>query len=304
MYELAQVLARLSAVLGPHGEPVHLDGGITNRNYRVTFGSTDYVVRVPGKNTDVLGIDRHCEWAAAGAAADLGIGPPIGAMLEQPPCLVTRFVDGRALQKEELREPGMLSTVATSLRRMHDSGVTLPATFSPFRVIEHYTREAVARGAPMPDDHKKIAKRARAAESALRGDEHAAVPCHNDLLLANFIRNDGQVCIVDWEYAGMGDRFFDLGNLAVNNDLDEGCEEALLQAYFEEPPSAARLASLRLMRFVSDLRESRWGLLQSTLSEIDFDFEGYAADHAERMARTAAHPDFDRWLKGARAAHA
>ncbi len=57
---------------------------------------------------------------------------------------------------------------------------------------------------------------------------------------------------------------------------------------------------LRLMRFMSDFRESMWGVVQSTVSELDFDFTGYAAEHFERLERTGAHPDFSRWLKEAR----
>ena len=69
------------------------------------------------------------------------------------------------------------------------------------------------------------------------------MPCHNDLLTANFILDDGDVLrIIDWEYAGMGDRYFDLGNFAVNNELDDEDEERLLDAYFGEPPDAAPAA--------------------------------------------------------------
>ena len=55
-----------------------LDGGITNRNFRVNFGGTDYVVRLPGKNTDLLGIDREAERLATKRAAELGPRPEGG----------------------------------------------------------------------------------------------------------------------------------------------------------------------------------------------------------------------------------
>ena len=62
------------------------------------------------------------------------------------------------------------------------------------------------------------------------------MPCHNDLLAGNLLLDGEQLCIVDWEYAGMGDRYFDLGNLAVNNGLDDDARGRLLEAYFGEPP--------------------------------------------------------------------
>jgi len=53
-----------------------------------------------------------------------------------------------------------------------------------------------------------------------------------------------------------------------------------------------RVASLRLMRFMSDFREAMWGVLQGTLSDLEFDFAAYAAEHFERLERTASQPRF------------
>src|SRR3974377_325701 len=98
--ELSRVLARLQAPLGPlEGEALPLEGGITNRNYRVRFDGADYVVRLPGKDTALLGIDRRSERIASEAAAGLGIAPPAAAALGD--CLVTRFIDCRPLRERE-----------------------------------------------------------------------------------------------------------------------------------------------------------------------------------------------------------
>ncbi len=118
-----------------------------------------------------------------------------------------------------------------------------------------------------------------------------AVPCHNDLLNANFLDDGEQLRIVDWEYAGMGDRFFDLANFSINHELDDVAREALLTAYFgESRPEDAR--ALELMRFMSDFREAMWGVVQSAVSTLDFDFDSYAAEHFERMRRTADEASF------------
>ena len=303
MTDVAQTLARLSALLGPpDGDPVPLDGGITNRNYKVGFGGKAYVVRIPGKDTDALGIDRDAEWAAGCAAARAGVGPPVRAMLEDPPILVTVFVEGRHVTEEDLREPAMLTKVAGCLQAIHSSDEQLRTDFSAFRVVEDYAETARSRGVDPPDDYDAACKRAKKIEKGLRGPTHEPVPCHNDLLAANLIRNGDDLRIVDWEYAGMGDRWFDLGNLAVNNGLEEDSERVLLEAYFGDPPDAGQLATLHLMRFMSDFREAMWGVVQTAVSDIDFDFEGYARDHFARLRETGGHPDFDRWLKEARGA--
>ena len=126
------------------------------------------------------------------------------------------------------------------------------------------------------------------------------MPCHNDLLAANFLHDGERIVIVDWEYAGMGDRFFDLGNFAVNNELDDAGEERLLEAYFGDPPSDRRRAALKLYRFMSDVREAMWGVVQTSVSDLDFDFDGYARKHFERLGATSGDPRFRQWLGEAR----
>ena len=104
--------------------------------------------------------------------------------------------------------------------------------------------------------------------------------CHNDLLSANFLSDGKHLRIVDWEYAGMGDRFFDLGNFTVNNELGADDQDRLLSAYFDDPPTPARRAALGLFRYLSDFREAMWGLVQTALSDLDFDFAAYSRRHS------------------------
>jgi len=288
MASLADTLGPISARLGElEGDPVPLEGGITNRNYRVRFAGEEVVVRLPGKDTELLEIDRGAERAAGELAARAGIGPDVVAMLEEPPCLVTEFVVGETMGTGELREPAALAEVAAALRTLHAQAEMLPVEFSSFRIVETYAARMAGRGAEVPSSYEWALAAAHRVEAVLVGPEHDAVPCHNDLLAANFIRSPRGVRIVDWEYAGMNDRYFDLGNFAVNNELDEGQEAELLAAYFEAPASERRLASLRLMRFMSDFREAMWGAVQGTISDLDFDFADYCAKHFERMRESA-----------------
>jgi thiamine kinase-like enzyme len=300
--ELTEVVARLSALLGPRqGAVVQLEGGITNRNFKVNFGGTDYVVRLPGKKTNALGIDREAERMATKAAARLGIAPKVAAMTEDPPCLVTWFVPGHRVSAEELRQPALLDSVATDLRAFHDSRTELPTTFDTIELAESYKRIASEHGVEPPATYEDAHGRAIAIRKAIaRSLEHAPVPCHNDLLTANFILDGERVQLIDWEYAGMGDRWFDLGNFAVNNGLTDELEERLLSIYFGESPDARRRATLKLFRFMSDLREAMWGVVQSAISELDFDFTGYATKHFARLETLSADTRFDDWLRDAR----
>jgi thiamine kinase-like enzyme len=300
--ELTEVVARLSALLGPReGTVVQLEGGITNRNFRVTFGGTDYVLRLPGKRTDLLGIDREAERIATKAAAELGFAPRVVTLLEDPSCLVTTFVHGERMEASQLRASEAIAEVARDLRALHDSGTELPTEFDPFRLYEDYAETARTHGADVPEGYDAALATAKQIEEAVSGEPgHEPVPAHNDLLPANFLKDAGGIQLIDWEYAGMGDRWFDLGNFAANNELSDDQEAQLLEAYFGDAPDDRARATLKLFRFVSDFREGMWGTVQSVLSEVDFDFRSYAQRHFERAEESRADPRFDEWLERVR----
>jgi len=255
-----------------------LSGGITNHNFRVDVDGASFVLRMGGADTHLLGIDRQVERGANARAAELGVGPAVERFVEPEGWLVTRFIDGRPIAVEEMREPRTIRRVASALRRFHEAK-PIAGRFDAHAVVEEYGREASQRGVEIPEAYAAAREKSERIR-ATRGPQ-ALVPCHNDLLNANFL-DDGDIRIVDWEYAGMGDRFFDLANLSVNHEFGAGEDRVLLEAYFGEATPGA-LRDLRLMKFMSDFREAMWGVLQSGISELDFDFKAYAAKHFKRM---------------------
>jgi thiamine kinase-like enzyme len=269
-----------------------LGGGITNRNFKITVDGSSYVLRIGGKDTELLGIDRRAEHDASLAAAAVGVGPEVVAFVEPEGYLVTRFIEGEIVTPEAIREPEPLRRVAQSLRAIH-AGRPIPSRFDSFRVVEAYAATAAAHGVAAPGAFGRARETAAQVERA-RGAVPER-PCHNDLLTANFIDDGSRIRIVDWEYAGMGDVFFDLANFAVNNGLGQAESTELLRAYFGDV-TPAHERSLALMRFMSDFREAMWGVVQQALSDLDFDFRGYADQHFERLERTAAERAFRRAL--------
>jgi thiamine kinase-like enzyme len=295
--DLIKIVDRLAARLGPvTGAPEPLDGGITNRNFRVRFGDRDCVLRLPGRDTELLGIDRAAERVATERAAALGIAPPLVAADEE--CMVTEWLPGGPISGDRLRADP--SSAARALRAFHESGLELPVRFWIPELLEDYARLISGRGGRLPDSYRRTQGLVGRIAAALPLTD--AAPCHDDLLPGNILAthaDPGHAMLVDWEYAGMGHRYFDLGNLAVNNDFDEGAQDRLLRAYFDEPPAAGRRAALHLMMLVSDAREAAWGVVQGSISELDFDFGDYANQHFGRLERNASDPRLEEWLRDA-----
>jgi thiamine kinase-like enzyme len=294
--DLTSALRRLPELARGELTFMALSGGITNRNFLVT-GAPDgskFVVRLAGNDTHLLGISREVEHAATVAAAGVGVGPEVIAFVRPEGYLVTRFIEGRPIPEEEMRTPDRLRAVGDTLRRIHE-GPAIPGLFVPFRIVEAYRALALSRGVRMPHEYDLAQAIARRIELACLTAPVELRPCHNDLLNANFIDDGARIRIVDWEYAGMGDPFFDLGNFSINHELDDDADALLLRAYAGDVRPAA-LARITLMHVLSDFREAMWGVLQQGISTLDVDFVAYASEHFDRLLTVAGRPAFERAL--------
>ncbi len=272
---------------GLEGKPVTVEplaGGLTNRNFLLRVGDSSFVLRLAGADTSLLGIDRHREVLCQGAAAAAGVAPTVVAFLPEHGVLVKEYAPGRTLTTNDFRDEAIVQRVARALRHCH--AAPLPQSvgaFSAFAAVRNYHELARQRRVALPARLDAALARLARIEKDLVTDEPPSL-CHNDLLPGNFIDDGVRLRIIDWEYAGAGDRFFDLGNLAVNLEFDAAAETALLHAYF----GAARpddLRRLRRMRLASDMREAMWGFVQagiSTLHSPEY-YVDYGCKHLDRF---------------------
>ena len=279
-------------------EAEYISGGITNRNYCVRVDGTPFFVRLAGEKTGALGIDRDNERRTVEEAAKVGVGPGVVAYLPDCGCLVTEWIEGAPVPPESLRRRDMLALLVRSLKAFHGTRSGIPGRFSPFLVVEQYRRFVEDHSLAVPDVYWWLSERAGEIEEAFRNSPSPLCPCHNDLLNANFLLCDGRMMIVDYEYAGMGDVFFDLGNLSVNHEFDDATDQVLLELYFGEV-APARVARLKLMRLMSDFREAMWGVMQQVLSDLDFDYVDYANKHFARGREHAEDERYQSWLRDA-----
>jgi thiamine kinase-like enzyme len=294
---LAATIAAIPEWDGLEPEVTPITIGITNRNFRVDIGGESFVVRLSGKDTGLLGIDRAAENEAASAAARAGVAPEVFAYLPERSALITRFVQGSHIPEEDLEREDVLGAVVRSVKAIH-AGPAIPSSFPVFRIVEDYRTIADERGVTVPTAFDEVQGKAADIEDSFMAQPLTDRPCHNDLLNANFLLEGDHVWIVDYEYGGMGDVFFDLGNLSINNGLSPDAQELLLRLYFGDVTDAHR-SRLQLMRIMSDFREAMWGVVQQAISTLDFDYVDYAGRHFARCLATASDERFDAWLKAA-----
>jgi thiamine kinase-like enzyme len=295
--QLDAVIAAVPEWRGHEPAITPIEAGRTNRNYRVEVGTGTFFLRLSHEDTALLGIDRAAEYEAALAAAAAGVGPEVVAHLPEHGCLITVWVPGEPLAEHDMEQGSVLSEVVRVVSTIH-AGPALPTTFDAFRIVEEYRRVSEERGVAIPQAYEPAHAHAERIEAAFARAPVQPRPCHNDLLADNFLKGTDGFWLVDYEYSGMGDPFFDLGNLSINNGLSEASQERLLRLMFGEPTDAHR-ARLQLMRIMSDYREAMWGVIQQGLSKLDIDYVAYADKHFDRLSRSMADERFEGWLEQA-----
>jgi thiamine kinase-like enzyme len=292
---LEEALARVPQWVGANDlKATPLGGGITNNNFRIDVGGNAFVLRIAGADTELLGINRENEYVANLTAGKLGIAPEVVYFIRPEGYLVTRFIDGRPILPAEMREPENLNRVTEVVRRIHGMP-EIPGIFNVFQIVEDYTDISRRYDVNFPENYDSLHKQMQAAEKAFSSQPVAPCPCHNDLLNANFLSNS-TLYVLDWEYAGMGDPFFDLANFSDHHELTDEQDRWMLKCYFDEV-KPSQWAHLKIMKIMSDLREATWGFVQIGISKLDFDFHGYANKFYGRVIENIQNPKWNEWLK-------
>ena len=291
---LEEVLAAVPELRDPLSvEP--LIGGLTNTNYKITSPAGCYVVRISGKDTSLLAIDRQNEVHNTIAAAETGVGAPFVAALPEHDALVLGYLDGEVMDAAKLRSGEHTAGIAEACRRLHAGGRFLK-DFDMFEIQPAYLEIVRERGFRLPGGYEELEPRIRELERAMRLRPEPAVPCNNDLLAENFINVDGEMRLIDYEYSGNNEASFELGNVWSESNLSDEQLEELVAAYWGRP-LRNKVARARLWGLMSKYGWTLWGSIQDGISDIDFDFWGWAVEKYERAVAELDGPQFERLLE-------
>lgn len=293
------LIARLDAVpaLASRTAVSDLSGGLTNRNLRVSTPDGDFVARLSSPESALLAIDRVNEHTNSVAAAASGAAPEVIAYAPEVSVLVVRYIDGTTWTNDEVLAPANAPRIAEACRTLH-AGPRFVNDFDMLRIQQQYLGIVQERGFRLPDRYLEFADHARAIGEALAARPVPTVPCNNDLLAANFI-DDGRVWLIDYEYSGNNDPFFEIGNVwseaaGTPDDLDR-----LVSAYVGHP-STSLTARARLWGLMSKYGWMLWASIQDGTSDLDFDFWSWGLEKYDRAVAEFDGPDLGRLLEEVR----
>lgn len=277
---------------------IERQGGLTNLVYRVDDGDERYILRLPGEGTNSY-IDRKVELHNARAAAKAGVSAQVLYGNEATGLMLSRFVDGIVtMTPEEFgKRDGAPARAALALKQMHQSGEAFQFRFELFSMIDDYLGHLDKLGAQLPDGYHEVVSEAEIIRGVLDRNPVDLAPCHCDPLCENFLDDGTRMWIVDWEYSGMNDPYWDLGDLSVEAGFTPAQDQELMEAYCDGPPTAAAMGRMIIYKASCDLLWTLWGLLQHANNNPAEDFWAYALGRFDRCRTLLATDEFKSALK-------
>lgn len=290
--EIAALRQQIPTLAAAKGRAERM-GGLTNRVYRIG----DLVLRLPGRGTEAY-IDRTAEAISARAAAAAGVSPEVIHADPTTGVMVTRFIAGtETMSPAAFRSrKGSPARAGQAFARLHASGAAFPARFELFAMIDDYLGHLTGKDVALPQGYHQVLDEAQSIRAALAARPLPLAPCHCDPLCENFLDTGSRMWVVDWEYCGMNDPMWDLGDLSVEGGFDAAQDAEMLQAYFGGPPAPADLGRMVIYKAMCDLLWTLWGLLQLANQNPADDFRAYADTRFARCRALMASPDFARHL--------
>lgn len=300
------VLAGVPYFRGVRLEDVELErlgGALTNTSYKVTVEAGAYVLRIAGEGTSSY-VDRAAEEHNARVAATVGVNAEVIHFDVRDGTMLTRFVEGATMDGKSFGlETGAPVRAALALRRVHGMGRVFRTRFDVFSAVQGYLDLLGELGTPLLEDYRAAAREAEAVRRALESSPAPLAPCHNDPWPGNFLEGDGCIHLIDWEYSGMNDPMWDLGDLSVEAGLGPAEDRMMMEAYHGGAASPALYSRLELYKAMSDLHWSLWGLVQHAHGNMAEDFQKYALGRLASCTARLDSADFGRHLGIVRAGY-
>ncbi|RUW62691.1 phosphotransferase family protein [Mesorhizobium sp. M7A.F.Ca.US.008.03.1.1] len=291
--------AALDAIpmLAGYSGPLERLGGLTN----LVFKAGDFCLRIPGKGTEEY-INRANEAVAAREAAKAGVSPEVLHFDAGTGVMVTRYIAGaETMSPEKFRtRPGSPARASEAFRKLHNSGAVFPFRFELFAMIDDYLKVLSTKEIVLPAGYHDVVRNAETVRSALAAHALPLVACHCDPLCENFLDTGERMWIVDWEYSGMNDPLWDLGDLSVEGKFDTAQDEEMMRTYFGGEARPAERGRIVIYKAMCDLLWTLWGLIQLANNNPVDDFRAYADGRFARCKALMETSEFSRHLTAIR----
>jgi len=273
---------------------VQLSGGITNKLYRIRSEKGDHTVRIYGDKTDLF-INRDHEAHALKEMEKIGVSSKLVKYMPEIGVTIVDFIDDSiVLSNKHFLDKSLYKKIVNPIRKIHNSGVRLKKIFNPMTEVRKMA--AILEGLDARYDEFAIDETVQRLErlsqvSDIPETDYTA--CHNDLLADNFILikegfehlYSAPMYIIDWEYAGMSTRYYDLADMFQEILVPREAERQIIREYCEDRNFDKTLYHIDLSKPFPDIYWFLWSLIQLNISKITFDYYSYGKTKYENAQR-------------------
>ena len=255
-------------------------GGMTNKNYKVMIDDQNYVLRVPGNGTEKM-ISRVDEIKNAAFAHEIGVDADLIYFNEQTGIKISKFIeDAQTLSPEGAKKPYVMKKICQLLNRLHQCGREMENEFNVYEKIESYEQLLNELKGEYYEDYQLVKQQVLQLKELMDDLEIKLVPCHNDTLAENFIKDkQDQYYLIDWEYAGMNDPMWDVAAHCLENGFNSDEEELFLKTYFKQEPKEAYKTRVLINKIYQDFLWSLWTKVKEASGD---DFGDYGIERYNR----------------------
>ena len=255
-------------------------GGMSNKNFKVTKGKLEYVLRVPGNGSEGM-VVRSNEEHNSMQACKMGINPPIRYFNAKTGIKLADFVkNAETLNGATIQRSSSMKKIVKIFQTLHHSHVRFGNEFNVFNEIRNYERLLEECNGTMYEGYEDHREKVLRLEDYLNKLGVSIKPCHNDLVAENFLKaEDGTIYLIDWEYSGMNDPMWDIAALFLENNFSEENQDYFLSHYFngKEPENARK--KIFVYQILMDWLWSLWTVIKEAQGD---DFGTYGVDRYTR----------------------
>ncbi|HEY3426189.1 MAG TPA: choline kinase family protein [Negativicutes bacterium] len=274
-----------------------LPGGLTNSNYKVTIDEVTYALRLAGEGTMEY-LNRPAEKHNAQIMADIAVNAPIIYYDETTGNQVCKYIDDcLTLHQEHFNDNHYIQLAAKVFRNYHTCGKEFISEFNPLRETRAYRNLLTQKNYGFYEGSELMSQKLDEIEALLEKYPAQSVPCHNDPLCENWLDDQKNFYLIDWEYGGMNDPMFDLGALSIEANLNDEQERYLLRKYFGGDLTEKQWGSLIINKFLCDALWSYWAVLQIATGKSYEDYWPYGLNRYKRAYKLIHEGTLDRALQ-------
>ncbi|MBD5796363.1 choline kinase [Bacillus pseudomycoides] len=258
-------------------------GGMTNTNFKVSVGKSEYVLRIPGSGTEDM-ISRRDEMVTSNLASQLGIDAELLYFNEETGVKLAELIpNAETLNPKTAKRSDNMKLTANILKQLHSSNAEMNNTFNVFEKIEHYEGLLNKVNGSNFDDYAEVKNKVMRLKDMYEAMDVTLTACHNDTVPENFVKSgEDKIYLIDWEYGGMNDPMWDIAAHSLECDFSSEEEELFLSYYFNEEVEESYQRRIFMNKIFQDFLWSIWTKIKEATGS---DFGTYGMDRYNRAKK-------------------